>query len=173
LLGGACNVNVLYSISSGTTRSSLTRSFTCRAITSCADLSRALLLLLQPCAARPGAKPADTAAALQDAAAAFVAAAASWDDARRELLKARAAALEQYWGVVVSATHVRVARHGQVGAVSHNRKCDDGLCAKLYAVQDMLRVLCDLCASQTTCLGVARHGQVGGGRAGRMCADSR
>jgi precorrin isomerase len=87
-----------------------------RAVTSCADLSRALLMMLQPSATQSGSRPADAAAALQAAAAAFVDAGSSWDAARQELLQARAAALSQYWVQVTTAKHVRVARHGQVSS---------------------------------------------------------
>jgi precorrin isomerase len=85
-----------------------------RAITSCADLSRALMMMLQPSAPRPAPCPPHAAAALKAAAAAFVDAGSSWEVARAELLQARAAALSQYWAAVMSAKYQHVARQSQV-----------------------------------------------------------
>ncbi|KAF6253680.1 hypothetical protein COO60DRAFT_397201 [Scenedesmus sp. NREL 46B-D3] len=110
-------------------------SVTCRAITSCADLSRALPLLLQPGASAAGRRPADAAAALQAAAAAFVDAGSSWEAARAGLLQARAAALSQYWAAVSSARHVRVARHSQVLAAMFVWVLLEGLLQAVQAVE--------------------------------------
>lgn len=83
----------------------------CRAITSCADLSRALLLLIPEIGSyRRGGGVAAAAAA-----AALAEAGESWGVARRELLRARGDAVGQYWTSVVQATTVRVARNSQVG----------------------------------------------------------